>query len=108
MVFSNTTEVGIALAPDDAARSPGPRDRFPAKLTRFLETRARAFDYAREKGVVVIPCELIERNGDALRDLVLTLSRAWQLGAAVHGVGRRLGALLQHARGSHRDGLAAA
>ena len=80
VVFSNTTEVGIALDEGDAAELSPPRS-FPGKLTRFLYERARAFDYAPERGVVVVPCELIEDNGDRLREIVLALADRWALGA---------------------------
>lgn len=78
LVVSNTTEVGIALSEDDGGPE-SPRS-FPARLTRFLYERARAFAYAPSKGVVVLPCELIDANGDRLRELVLTLAHRWQLG----------------------------
>ncbi|HET8655410.1 MAG TPA: tagaturonate reductase [Longimicrobiaceae bacterium] len=79
LVFSNTTEVGIALdAGDDPSRSP-PRS-FPGKLTRFLFERAEALDYDPARGLVVLPCELIEDNGDRLREIVLTLAERWGLG----------------------------
>jgi tagaturonate reductase len=36
----------------------------------------------------IFPCELLERNGDALRGVVCTLAREWQLAAAfVHWLG---------------------
>jgi tagaturonate reductase len=76
IVFSNTTEIGIALADDDDANASPPRS-FPAKLTRFLAERARAFDYDPARGVVVLPCELVENNGDRLRDLVRDLAGRW-------------------------------
>jgi len=79
LVVSNTTEVGIALDEGDAFEADPPRS-FPGKLTRFLYERAKTFAFARSKGVVVLPCELIERNGDVLRDVVLELARRWQLG----------------------------
>lgn len=76
VVFSNTTEVGIRLdAADTADASPPPS--FPAKLARFLYERARTFAFAPSKGVVVVPCELIEDNGHVLRDLVLELADRW-------------------------------
>lgn len=78
LVFSNTTEVGIALDQDDRFEL-APPVSFPGKLTRFLYERARAFDFDSTAGPVVIPCELIEQNGDRLRDIVLTLARHWQL-----------------------------
>lgn len=80
VVFSNTTETGIRLDTDDVPGPPAPRS-FPGKLTRFLFERAQAFDYARERGVVVLPCELIESNGDRLKDIVLQLAARWSLDA---------------------------
>ena len=79
LVISNTTEVGIAIDDADAFGDAPPRS-FPAKLTRFLAERAVAFDYDSARGLVVLPCELIERNGDTLRDLVRQLARRWSLG----------------------------
>jgi tagaturonate reductase len=76
VVFSNTTEVGIALDESDEADATPPRS-FPGKLTRFLYERARTFAFAPSKGVVVVPCELIEHNGDALRQVVLQLADRW-------------------------------
>jgi tagaturonate reductase len=80
IVISNTTEIGIALDSADAFDASPPRS-FPGKLTRFLAERAVAFEYDVRKGLVVLPCELIERNGDKLRDLVRELARRWTLGA---------------------------
>ncbi len=79
VIFSNTTEVGIALDPSDAAGLTPPRS-FPAKLARFLFERAKAFGYDESKGVVVLPSELIERNGEVLRDLVLKVAAEWDFG----------------------------
>lgn len=81
VVFSNTTEVGIELDERDAFDA-APPPSFPAKLTRFLYERARSFAFSRDKGVVVVPCELIEDNGDRLRALVLELAERWELGPA--------------------------
>jgi tagaturonate reductase len=80
LVFSNTTEVGITLAPDDDLDAPPVS--FPGKLTAFLYERARTFGYSPESGLTVIPCELIERNGDKLREIVVELSQRWNLGNA--------------------------
>lgn len=79
LIFSNTTEVGIALDDDDQPASP-PRS-FPGKLTMFLAERARALRYSADKPVTVIPCELIEQNGERLREIVVTLAERWSLGA---------------------------
>ena len=80
LVFSNTTEVGIVLDEGDAPDANPPRS-FPGKLARFLYERANALAFAEEAGVVVIPCELIEGNGDRLREIVLSLGARWNLGA---------------------------
>ncbi len=82
VIFSNTTEVGLALDPDvDADRMDArPPRSFPAKLARVLLERARAFAFAPSKGVVVVPTELVEDNGDRLRALVLELADRWALG----------------------------
>ena len=77
VVFSNTTEVGIALGESDQF-SDAPPSSYPAKLTRFLFERARAFGFSGH-GLVVIPCELIENNGDTLRSIVLALASRWAL-----------------------------
>lgn len=76
LVFSNTTEVGITLDEVDAV-SPAARRSFPAKLTAFLLERARHFDYDASRAPLMLPCELIEGNGDRLRDIVRTLASRW-------------------------------
>ncbi|HEY9226799.1 MAG TPA: tagaturonate reductase [Gemmatimonadaceae bacterium] len=79
LVISNTTEVGIVLDETDDFDARPPRS-FPGKLTRFLYERANAFDYSAQRGLVVLPCELIDDNGTTLRDIVRTLAQRWQLG----------------------------
>ena len=77
-VVSNTTEAGIAVDVEDAADAVPPKS-FPAKLTRLLFERFNAFDGDIKKGWIVLPCELIEANGDALRRLVLQTANTWDL-----------------------------
>lgn len=78
-VVSNTTEVGITLDLEDRIDRSPPRS-FPGKLTSVLHERARHFDYADDAGLVILPCELIDENGDELRRIVLRLAAAWDLG----------------------------
>ncbi|HEX2081828.1 MAG TPA: tagaturonate reductase [Longimicrobium sp.] len=78
LVFSNTTEVGIVLDADDRPDLSPPRS-FPGKLTRFLFERATVFGFDPARGLVVLPCELIEDNGDRLREIVLALAARWEL-----------------------------
>lgn len=82
VVFSNTTEVGIRMEREDAPSPTRAPRSFPAKLAQFLHERARHFGFAREKGVMVIPCELIEDNGERLKALVLEHGARWGLGDA--------------------------
>ncbi len=78
LVFSNTTEAGIALDDRDHTAFVPPHS-FPAKLTDFLAARATSVAYA-HAGLTVIPCELVEHNGDRLRALVREQAVRWALG----------------------------
>ena len=55
---------------------------FPAKLVLLLLERYNAFKGAADKGFVMLPCELIERNGDNLRRCVLETAKKWNMDAA--------------------------
>ncbi len=74
-IISNTTEAGIEFRPDDRATDAPPAS-FPAKLTLLLKRR---FDLGLG-GFVLLPCELIDRNGDNLRRTVLQYASHWELG----------------------------
>lgn len=78
-VISNTTEAGIAYQPSDRFTD-APPSSFPGKLTAFLYHRYSHFNGNPDKGLVIIPCELIDRNGDTLREIVLRLADEWKLG----------------------------
>lgn len=74
-VISNTTEAGLSLVEGDAFDAQPPSS-FPAKLTRLLfERRGKGLP-----GWVILPCELVEANGDKLRELALEQARRWNLG----------------------------
>ncbi|MDF7680437.1 tagaturonate reductase [Enterobacteriaceae bacterium ESL0689] len=81
IIFSNTTEAGISFDPDDKLDDAPPAS-YPAKLTRLLYERFIHFNGAADKGWVLLPCELIDYNGEALRELVLRYAAQWQLPAA--------------------------
>ncbi|ELY3758550.1 tagaturonate reductase [Cronobacter universalis] len=83
-VFSNTTEAGISYHAGDKFED-APAVSYPAKLTRLLFERFSHFNGAQDKGWVLIPCELIDYNGEALRELVLRYAREWALPAAFIG-----------------------
>jgi tagaturonate reductase len=76
MIVSNTTEAGFILDDCDVERGGVPLS-FPAKLLDVLLTRYEAGLPA----VQVIPCELIERNGEQLLELVLRQAKIWSASA---------------------------
>lgn len=80
-VVSNTTEAGIVYDPGDRLRDRPPRS-FPGKLTAYLYRRFTHFGGEQGRGMVIIPCELIDRNGDNLKKIVLRLAAEWVLPAA--------------------------
>lgn len=77
-VVSNTTEAGITTNTTDRYGDQPPHS-FPAKLTRWLHERFLHFKGDPAKGLVLLPCELIEANGPALRDAVLHFCTLWKL-----------------------------
>jgi tagaturonate reductase len=62
IIVSNTTEAGIVYKYCDAPAENAP-ETFPAKLAAWLQVRAQCGG----EDVLVVPCELIEHNGDKLR-----------------------------------------
>jgi tagaturonate reductase len=72
---SNTGDRGYELADADVSESGAPRS-FPAKLAKLLNARFRAG----AAQLTIFPCELIEQNGDKLRELVLQVATSWRLG----------------------------
>ena len=77
-VFSNTTEAGIDFCESDLLTD-CPASSFPAKLTQWLYKRFRYFSGASDKGLIIIPCELIDYNGEKLKEIVLRYCELWQL-----------------------------
>ena len=74
MVVSNTTEAGISYTPCSLVEEDLP-STFPARLTCFLYERYRAGLH----GLLILPCELIEKNGDTLKDMVVKHGEDWGL-----------------------------
>ena len=79
-VFSNTTEAGIAYDDTDKLEDK-PQKSFPGKLTALMYHRFKTFDGQKDKGLIIIPCELIDRNGDKLKEIILKLAGLWNLEA---------------------------
>ena len=78
-IVSNTTEAGIVLDESDKFEL-CPPNTYPGKLCKFLYERAQAFDYAPDKGLVMLPVELIDDNGIQLKRCVKALAKLWNLG----------------------------
>jgi len=78
-VISNTTEAGIAFDEscklDDASAS-----SFPGKLTQLLYHRFKTFAGAMDKGLIMLPCELIFHNGTELKKCIEQYIAFWNLG----------------------------
>lgn len=78
-VISNTTEAGIAWDESDTLDMLPPKS-FPAKVTALLFKRFKAFDGAKDKGLILFACELIDKNGTNLKKYVLQHAENWKLG----------------------------
>lgn len=77
-VVSNTTEAGIVYTQEDWQEEQ-PILSFPGKMAAFLYRRYQYFSGATDRGLTFLPCELLERNGDALRETIIQHAKAWQL-----------------------------
>ena len=78
VIFLNTTEAGIEYIPEDKL-SDTPAKAFPAKLTQWLFHRFKHFNGASSSGMIIIPCELIDYNGEKFKEIVLQYSQLWDL-----------------------------
>ncbi len=78
IILSNTTEAGIVYEEQDKLQD-RPAESFPGKLTAFLYHRYKTFSGSVESGMYIIPCELIEDNGDRLREIIIKIARNWDL-----------------------------
>ena len=78
-MVSNTTEAGIFFDPQDSRGENVPVS-FPGKLTALLHRRFVFFDGDPSKGLIHLPCELIEQNGQKLKQTILQYSELWSLG----------------------------
>ncbi len=77
-VVSNTTEAGIVFDDTDAYELCPPKS-YPGKLTKFLYERYQHFSGDKSKGLIILPVELIDDNGIHLKEIVLKLSKKWEL-----------------------------
>ena len=78
LLVSNTTEAGIAFDAQDILDN-FPHKTFPAKVTALLYKRFQHFKGAEDKGLTIIPCELINNNADTLKEIILKYAQLWKL-----------------------------
>jgi len=76
-IVSNTTEAGIEYK-EGQDENNFAELTFPGKLASFMKRR---FDLG-FKGFIVLPCELIDKNGDILKKYILKYADDWNYGGA--------------------------
>lgn len=79
-IVSNTTEAGIVFEDTDEFEQNPPRT-YPGKLTKFLYERYLHFHGEMDKGLIMLPVELIDDNGIQLKKCVLDYAGLWKLEA---------------------------
>jgi len=77
IITSNTTESGIEYTADDIKAQP-PLS-FPGKLLAVLHHRFLTFEGDKQKGLVIVPTELISDNASKLKAILLKLATENQL-----------------------------
>ncbi len=77
LVISNTTEVGITFVEESIHDTPPVS--FPGKLLAFLYKRYQHFNGSADKGMVIVPTELIPDNGKKLKKILNDLALHNQL-----------------------------
>ena len=77
-MVSNTTESGIVFNSSDS-NPDALADTFPGKVTQLLFHRFTFFKGDNNKGLILLPCELIEKNGDTLKKAILDYATLWKL-----------------------------
>ncbi|SDN87513.1 tagaturonate reductase [Alkalicoccus daliensis] len=78
-IVSNTTEAGIVYK---ECEPPAENDiplSFPAKLTEFLSRRFSVKGKSEAPGLIILPCELVEQNGEMLKGIILQHAADWEL-----------------------------
>lgn len=75
-VVSNVPESSFIYSENDRAAGK-PAEAYPGKLTQFLRRRFESFSGDGAKGLLILPCELIEANATILKSLVLAYAARW-------------------------------
>ena len=85
-IISNTTEAGITFDPS-CKFADAPASSYPGKLVQLLYRRYKTFNGCPNKGLILMPCELIFLNGHHLKDCIRKYIELWKedLGADYAG-----------------------
>ena len=76
-VISNTTEAGIAF--DATCKfTDRPASSYPGRLVQLLFHRYQYFNGAHDKGMIIMPCELIFLNGHRLKECIYQYIELWK------------------------------
>jgi tagaturonate reductase len=76
VVICNTADTGYDISAESAGWPEAIPASFPGKLTKLLFARFQQSGEA----LTILPAELIPRNGDNLKAIVLKLARDWHIG----------------------------
>lgn len=79
VLISNTTEAGIVFKADDFPAKGDLAATFPGKVAQLLWTRYEHFKGDQSKGLKFIPVELIDKNGEKLKQAILNYVKLWKL-----------------------------
>ncbi len=79
-IISNTTEAGIRYEEGDDIYATPPVS-FPAKIVALLYNRFKHFNGDKNRGLIILCCELIENNGTTLHEYVIKHAKANNLEA---------------------------
>ena len=77
-IVSNTTEAGIVFDETDKFEACPPKT-YPGKLTKLMYDRYKKFDGAKDKGLILIPFELIADKGIELKKCIMQFIELWGL-----------------------------
>ncbi|QKS69738.1 tagaturonate reductase [Paenalkalicoccus suaedae] len=76
VIVSNTTEAGLTYQKQACPINGAIPSTFPAKLTSLLYERFKAFEGI-GGGIDILPCELVQKNGDNLKEMVCQHAADW-------------------------------
>ncbi|MEP7268298.1 MAG: tagaturonate reductase [Saprospiraceae bacterium] len=77
LVVSNVTEAGLIYQLSENEQIP---TTYPAKLTRLLYTRFEHFKGDQDRGIIIVPTELLVNNGSLLKSFVIKHAEDFKYG----------------------------